>query len=113
MQCLADIIRRALETGLLSVKDLYSTESEVIDKLKTHAESSAAWDAFTNISAVALSADKLPDRYCVKVNSKRRYIDPLTLTETGVKRISAADANVKAHIDSFLKLDFSCWLSAK
>jgi len=108
MQYLADIIRRSIDTGVLSHSDLFLTESEVIAKLKPY----ATWHNFTQISAVAASKSQINDRYCVMVNAKKRYIDPLILTSDGAKRITTIDADMKNEIDAFLRTDFNEWLYA-
>ena len=112
MQKLAVIMRNAIKAGVLSPEDLYTTESEVIGKLKNSRESGAAWDSFTNISAVSVSPGVLCDRYCVNVSAKKRYIDPLVVTEYGVKRISQIDAEIKEDIEAFLDMDLNYWLYA-
>jgi len=110
MQYLADIMRRAIDAGVISQHDLYSTESEVIRKLKENKELSADWYRYSKISAVAASKEELYGRYCVKVLAKKRFIDPLVLAGDGVKRISEIDADIKTEIDAFLSLDFNEWL---
>ena len=111
MQYLSDMIRHAIKLGVLSSEDLYTTESKVIGKLNAHDELSEAWDKYTKISKVSVSGEKLNDRYCVNVPAKKRYIDPLVLTDGGAKRISKLDADVNVAIESFLRLDFDKWLS--
>jgi len=113
MQFLADTVCRALESGALTNDDLYSTETHVIGKLKEHAQLSAAWKEHTGITTVGSSAERLPGRYCVKVGGKKRYIDPLALINGCAKRISAVDTDIKAQIESFLRLDFDRWLYAE
>lgn len=110
MQYLADLVRRALEVGALGYDDLYSTETRVIGKMRTHDEISDAWESYTKISSVASSNEKPPVGYSVRVDAKKRYIDPLVFTENGVKRVSETDAGIRARIESFLKLDFGRWL---
>ena len=113
MQYLADLIRNALKTGVLSPDDLYLTENELIGKLKGSGGTSAAWKKYTEISAVAATAEELRDRYCVKIDAKKRYINPLVCDRGGARRISEIDAGLKRDIDEFLDLDFGSWLSAK
>ena len=110
MQFLAEIVRSAIDAGVLSFDDLFTTEEKVIGKLKQNSALHGAWDAYTNISAVSTSADNLHDHYCVKVDAKRRYIDPLALTASGPKRISRIDAASRENIESFLKMDFNQWI---
>ena len=110
MQHLADIIRKAIDSGVLSENDLYTTESDVITKLTANDELSSAWRGYRDITSVTASENKLPDRLCRKVFAKKRYIDPLVKTGDTAKRISEVDGNVKAEIDAFLALNFDCWL---
>ena len=112
MQKLAEIIRNAIRSGVLTPDDLYTTESEVIAKLKNDRELSAAWDSYTRISSVSISPGVLCDRYCVNVSAKKRYIDPLVMTENGAKRISKIDAEIKRDIAAFLDMDFNYWIYA-
>ncbi|MCL2124511.1 MAG: hypothetical protein FWH33_00795 [Oscillospiraceae bacterium] len=110
MQKLAEIIREAIKSGILDHGDLQTTESEVVSKLKSNRKSNEAWEAYRNIASVSTSPAALCDRYCVNVPSKKRYIDPLVATASGVKRISKIDAEIKGSIASFLDLDFNYWV---
>jgi hypothetical protein len=110
MQCLADIMREALDSGVIAPGDLYSTESVVISKLMNSRELSGAWGEYTKIVTVAASSERLTDRYCVKVDAKRRYIDPLALVKGEVKRVSELYSGVKTQIEAFLNMDYSEWL---
>jgi len=110
MQYLAEIMRDAINIGTLTLNDLYKTESEVITILKKCPKLSLKWDSFTNISAVATADKKLPGTYSTKVYAKKRYINPLVITQEGVKRIAEIDAGLKAEIEAFLSLDFNDWL---
>ena len=112
MQRLAEIMRSALEKGILAPDDLHTTESGVIGKLKSDRELRDAWDSFTGISAVSASPGALCDRYCANISAKKRYIDPLVITENGVKRISEIDAAIKKDIADFLDMDFNYWIYA-
>lgn len=112
MQYLADIMRLALQTGTLSADDLYSSESAVISKLKSSGRLAGAWEEYTKVAAAASSPEKMPDIYCVKADAKKRYIDPLALTQNGAERISAVDSGIKELIESFLNLDLGRWLYA-
>ena len=110
MQKLAEIMRGAIESGVLTLEDLHTTESEVIGKLKNNRDIRSAWDSYSNISAVSISPGALCDRYCVNVSAKKRYIDPLVMTENGAIRISAIDAEAKKYIAVFLDMDFNYWI---
>ena len=110
MQRLAEIMRSSIMSGVLTPDDLHTTESAVIAKLKNNGQMRVAWDSYTNISAVSISPGVLCDRYCVNVSAKKRYIDPLVMSENGAKRISVIDAEIRKDITAFLDMDFNYWI---
>jgi uncharacterized protein len=112
MQHLADIVRCAVETGVLMPSDLYLSESEVICKLNSDGKLSQMWREYTNICAVATSAKKPEDRYCVNVSAKKRYIDPLVLLGKQARRLTDIDIGVHEQINAFLNLDLNKWIYA-
>lgn len=109
MQYLSEIMRYALNIGVSSNKALYTTESQVIHKL-INSSLSETWQKYTSISAIAASKKKPHNKYCVKVSAKKRYINPLVLTDGGAKRITETDNEIKSEIENFLSLDFGEWL---
>lgn len=119
MQYLADAIRGAISAGALTRDDLFTTETEVIEKLKGSGGSSALWNEYTRITAVAESDNEMRDRYCVRVTEKKRHIDPLVRvppqnsTEYEVKRVSELNGELKMRIDEFLRMSFDRWLYAE
>ncbi len=112
MQYLADIIRAAVGKGILVHSDLYLTENEVIKKLNEDKRLSKMWKGFTEITAVASSAEKPENQYCVNVSAKKRYIDPLVLVNDSAKRLSDIDISIHDQIQKFLNLDFNKWIYA-
>ena len=110
MQKLAEIMRSAIKSGVLTPEDLHTTESAVIARLKNNRVMRDAWDSYSNISAVSISPGPLCDRYCVNVSAKKRFIDPLVMSENGAIRVSVVDAEVKKDIAAFLDMDFNCWI---
>jgi len=110
MQYLADMIRYAVQNNILSYEDLFTTESRVIQKLKSHSKTFELWEKYTNISAVASTDKKDPDLYCVNISAKKRYINPLILIENNPARISEADPLIREKIEKFLSLDFDKWI---
>ena len=112
MQYLADMLRSAIEKGVISSDVLYSEESQVIQKLKNSSETSALWDCYTKISSVASSEQRLHNRYCVNIPAKKRYINPLVYTRETPKRIMDIDTGIRTEIEDFLAVDFDRWLYA-
>ncbi len=113
MQYLADIIRFAVENDILVSGDLYLTENEVIEKLNTNKKLSEMWKSYTEIFAVATSAEKPENQYYVNVSAKKRYIDPLVLVNNNTKRITEIDLDIRDQIQTFLNIDFNKFLFTK
>lgn len=113
MQYLADLMKLAMGKEIITLAELYSTETCVIEKLKAHEELGPYWEAYTKLTEVASSETRLEDRYCVIVPAKKRYINPLVLIQGRPVRISEADSGLAEGINSFLEMDFDRWLFEK
>ncbi len=113
MQFLADIMKRMSELGIITVADLYElSESEVIDKIKACdnydiAECFKIWQEGIDVKT---SDVPVPNKYNVNVKAKKRYIDPLVLTENGPVRISSISPKAKACIDKCLSYTFDRYI---
>ncbi|MCL1835566.1 MAG: hypothetical protein FWG48_05330 [Oscillospiraceae bacterium] len=110
MQFLAEIIRSALDAGVIEPGDLHTTEREVIGKLKRDAGTCKAWEEYCAISEVSSSAEMPEGRRAYKVFAKKRYIDPLVTTAGGSIRVSQADDAMRGEIEFFLATDFDKWV---
>jgi HD superfamily phosphohydrolase len=110
MKYLADMVKTANEKNVLLPDDLLTTESRVIEKLKNHSELSEMWDNFTKISKISVANEKIPDRYCVNIPAKKRYINPLVHDGSNIKRITDIDVVSRELIEKFLSLDFNKWI---
>ena len=108
MQFLAELLKDAIHSHLLTSDDLYTTEERVIRKLKRCQITDHAWFTYTRIKSVQRTPEPVPDTFCVKVNAKRRYLDPF-VTEKG--RVSAYSEKYCAEIEKFLSVSFDEWLS--
>ncbi len=112
MQHLADIIKCAIDNGVLTLDDLYLTEYEVISRLIADEKLSILWKRYSEISAVTSSSEKLGNQYCVNVSAKKRYINPLVLVGNSAMRLTDLDDDMRNQIQSFLDVDFNKWLYA-
>ena len=108
MQALADLLRLALERGVLTHRDLWETEPAVIEKLNADPVCGDAWRRFRSYSCVLRSEERPPNGCWIRVNAKKRWIDPLV---PGLGRVSRWDAGVRREMEAFQTLDFSKWLS--
>lgn len=109
MQALADLLRLALDRGTLTRKDLWETEPAVIGKLGKDAVCAAGWERFCRYARIRRSRERPAESGWVRVDAKKRWIDPLVL---GKGRVSHWDMEIRREMDAFRSLDFSVWLSA-
>ena len=111
MEALAALLRDALDRGVLAPADLMGTEPAVIARLRADTVSGPAWDRFRRFHTIRTAAGERPEGgFWVRVNAKRRWIDPLAV---GRGRVSAWSPAFREALTSFLSLDFTRWLSAE
>lgn len=109
MQYLAELLKFAMQGGHpLTMDDLYTTEERVIRKLEKCQLTDNAWYTYTKIKGVQRTASRVPDTFCVKVNAKRRYLDPYV---KGVGRMTEVSECYRAEVNQFLAVSFDEWLS--
>lgn len=109
MQTLAETLRDALNRCVLTGDDLYTTEPEVIEKLRADSCSAGNWDRFRGLSRLQVSSEKPEEPSWLSIPAKKRYIDPLVLEKGRISRLSPETRAMQA---DFLALDFSVWLRA-
>ena len=99
MQRLSELLRAALEAGVIEEGDLASTETAVIGKLLSDPACAAEWRAFRAMSRTARAErpdERGPWR---KIFAKRRRIDPFA---EGFGRVSAFDPGFASALDGFM-----------
>lgn len=110
MQYLADLLKLAVSKRVISMKDLYTVENQVISKLKKDEELKYMWKYFTKLSQIFTSKEKPEYGYWVNIPAKKRYINPQVVFQG---RVSSLSKNLSREIDDFLNVDFNIWLSGK
>lgn len=99
MQRLSELLRAALEAGVIEESDLASTETAVIEKLLSDPACAAEWRAFRAMSRTARAErpdERGPWR---KIFAKHRRIDPFA---EGLGRVSAFDPGFASALDGFM-----------
>ncbi len=99
MQRLSELLRAALEAGVIEEGDLASTETAVIGKLLSDPACAAGWRAFCAMSRTARAErpdERGPWR---KIFAKHRRIDPFA---EGLGRVSAFDPGFASALDGFM-----------
>lgn len=106
MQRLSELLRRALQAGVLTWQDLEGTEPALIEKL-CRSPLAPDWQAFRSLRRT-LRSDAPPDgRPWRQIPAKKRYIDPLVL---GQGRVSALAPAFAAELAQFLAQPQTEWL---
>ena len=107
MESLAQLLRTALEQAVMTHADLWTTEPQVLEKLKRDSACQSLWHRFCGYSHI-LRLDTEPlDEGWLCIDAKKRWIDPLA---TGKGRVSRWDATEAQEIAAFCGQDFSYWL---
>lgn len=107
MQFIADIVKSMNVKGYLNIDDLYKlSEKEIIDMIINCDDKniSLAFKKFQDITESISSDCEINDLYCVSVNSKKRYIDPLVKTKNGVYRLSKVSKKGKEAINKYFNM---------
>ena len=110
MQSLADLLRVGLERGAVTQKDLWTTEPAVIALLERDPVCGPLWRRFCGYSRILRSWETPKAGEWVRVNAKKRYIDPLA---SGLGRVSRWENTFCRELEEFKLLDFSNWISAE
>lgn len=102
MQFLADIMKIMSSQNLITKKDLYElSEKEVIEKIEKcdYADISKKFDIWKDANEIKESDKEVKDKYCVSIDAKIRYINPLV---NGI-RISEISEVAKEEIQKALE----------
>lgn len=98
MECLARLVKRAIDIHVLTESDLYTNEEIVTRKLE-NSKLSAEWQAYQSIQSIKTSQIK-KDGW-ISMPAKKRFIDPYCL-ETEC-RVSQYDIAIKEEMKVFLR----------
>ena len=109
MNFFGDVCKAMNNCGLLEIRDLYTlSEKQVLDKILNSKNEyiSSKFKEFQQTRNIFVSPLPIKNKYCVKVKTKRRYINPLVQTKSGVKRIYDESLVAKLKIDGYLNQKF-------
>ena len=97
LQFLADIMKNMSYKKLITKKDLYElSEKEVIEKIEncTYKDITKKFDFWKNACEIKESDKEVKGKYCININAKIRYINPLV----NGKRVSKISEIAKEEI---------------
>ncbi len=109
MEALGRILRKALDRKVLTYEELYIGEEYVIKKLKADEICGKLWDEFCRLSDILISSEARGEEW-IKVQAKKRYIDPL-VKDRG--RISQLSDKAGREITRFRNKSFDYYMKGK
>ena len=89
-----DVLKHALEKGYISESDLYTTDEEVLNKVKQNLNDERLNLLFDRMEN-KIKFENSPQNYDVRVFCKSRIVDPLFKEDDEIKRISDTDNDWK------------------
>lgn len=110
MQLLADLMKRLNNENLITIDDLYEKSEEDIINIIKNSKYKDIFNKWANANDINTSKTEVKGKYCVKLNAKRRYINPLVLTNNKVFRISTLSLKSKNNIDKCIHYSFDDYL---
>lgn len=107
MEYLAHLIKETIELKVIDISDLYTTETELITKLKKNELFKEKWYEFTSLNKVKMCDEKI-NEFTYKILSKKRIIDPYVVNKG---RVSSFSKVVKHEFFNFNCLTFNYFLT--
>ena len=107
MQFLADIIKKLSNERVITINDLYKLSEEEIIEIIKNSNIKECFDIWHNSLNIKTSLKNIPNKYCIKIKTKKRYIDSLVKINDKITRISKVSNKAKANIDKCLNYDFN------
>ena len=106
MQRLSELLRSAMESGVLTERDLLTTEPEVVARLNDSALS-AKWRAYRALREIRRQSTPGEIGAWRRIPAKKRYIDPFVLC---MGRTTALFPAFRAELEAFLREPQDEWL---
>lgn len=110
MQMLAELLGGAIRKGILTEQALYSTEPEVLSRLREDGEYAERWEAFCAYREILTARQPGPDGDWRVIPAKKRRIDPLIL---GRGRASACDPAFAEALWKFQQTPQDYWVCGR
>lgn len=110
MQFIADICKKLVNLKQVTIDDLYVlSEQDIIDKIYKSKDDKLIkdWTNFIKTNKVYKTNTYTKDKYCIKVSSKKRYIDPLVITNNKKIRISSISKEININLEKYLSTSFN------
>ena len=114
-QLLADVLMLMIRREEISLDDLYKysdVDLVKIGKSSTDRRIQEGWQQIETLCKVYTKFNPTNDRskYCVKVEDRSIYIDPLVKTKMGNFRLSSISENIEKEINTYLETDTDMYM---
>lgn len=107
MQMLSELVKEALARGVITERDLSTTEPELISRLLSDAWAAGQWTKYRAYQAIRRSSKPDTEGDWRRISAKKRYIDPLVI---GQGRLSAISPDYNGEKERFLQESQEAWL---
>jgi len=110
MQMLSELLGDAIRAGVLTERELYTNEPEVLARLRAEDVFARRWEAFCAYREILTADHPETDGDWRVIPAKKRRIDPLIL---GRGRASACDPAFGAQLLQFLEMPQDYWVCGR
>jgi HD superfamily phosphohydrolase len=104
LQLLGDIVKEAIDNQVMILNDLYYlTEKDIIKKIENSncQKLLKMWSIFKNLSQVYGSDNEVKDKYCISIECKKRYVNPLCNINGNIDRLVNISIEAKEALDKY------------
>lgn len=110
MQRLSELLKYAVEGGVLDEGGLYATEPEVIARLLDRPDTAARWREYRSYSQIVAAPEPGDAGHWRKIHAKKRRVDPMVL---GRGRVSALCPEFAAALEDFMAASQDYWICGR
>ncbi len=112
---IADVLMLMVRREDIALNDLYNlSENEIVARGNQCSDKRIreGWEEIVNLNKVYTRFNPTNDKqkYCVKLDEKPFYIDPLVKTKAGVFRLSGLDKNAESDCEAYFATDTDMYM---
>lgn len=103
VQFISDCLKHLIDSGRLSIDDLYKySEKDIINLFTNDIKLREAWNNFSKVSNIKRSNRKPNVDYFVSVGAKKRYVVPLCIHNGKIVRLSTVSKECQKLLDDYM-----------
>lgn len=105
MKYVGDVLKYILDKGYICYEDLFTmTEKDVINIINNSndMELKILWFTFVEMKVIGRSDSKKENMYCVSLETKKRYVDPIYKISSGYYRLTDNSRTSKKELKKYL-----------